>query len=148
MANASNEFGTIIGPDASFKGELTFDSAAKILGRLEGSITSKGTIHVADGSTCKATVTAKEVAVEGTIEGNVEATSKLDLRPNGRISGDVVAASMAMAEGASIDGYLKIGTTNGSSGATGRAAQTTEIKPDEEDTTASAPAGRRSAAKK
>ena len=69
MADASQEYSTIIGADATFKGDLTFDSAAKVVGTVEGSITSKGKVHVADGANCKATVTAKEVSVEGLVEG-------------------------------------------------------------------------------
>jgi cytoskeletal protein CcmA (bactofilin family) len=90
---SSSEFGTIIGADANFKGDLSFDSAAKILGKFEGSISAKGKIHVSDGSRCKAKVSAKEVAVEGHIEGNVEAADRVDLRPKGRITGDITAAN-------------------------------------------------------
>jgi len=116
------QFGTIIGADASFKGDFKFDSAAKVLGSIEGSISSKGVIHVAGGSRCKATVAAKEVAVEGIIEGNVEATDRVELKPNGAIHGDVVAAKMTMADGSSIDGYCRIGVN-------GKASAATELKP-------------------
>lgn len=128
MASSTQEYGTIIGPDASFKGDLSFDSAAKVLGKFEGSIESKGHIHVAGGSTCKATITAKEVAVEGHIEGNVEATDLVELQPKGMITGDVVAARMSMADGASINGYCRIGT-NGKAGKASANAATTEVKP-------------------
>lgn len=127
MADNTQEYGTIIGADASFKGELTFDSAAKFLGRIEGSITSKGKVLVADGSRCKATVKAKEIAVEGQIEGNVEATERLELKPKGTIIGDVVAARMIMAEGASIDGHCRIGVNGQARG--GATSATTEVKP-------------------
>jgi cytoskeletal protein CcmA (bactofilin family) len=125
----SHEYGTIIGADANFKGELNFESAAKFLGRFEGSITSKGKVLVADGSRCKATVKAKEVAVEGHIEGNVEATDRVELKPKGVIVGDVTAARMIMAEGASMDGHCRIGL-NGQAGVkAGATATQTEVKP-------------------
>jgi len=124
MADNTQEFGTILGADANFKGDLTFESAAKFLGKIEGSITSKGRVHVADGSRCKATFKAKEIAVEGHIEGNVEATERLEVKPKGTIIGDVVAARMIMADGASIDGHCRIGV-NGQA----RTTTTTEVKP-------------------
>jgi cytoskeletal protein CcmA (bactofilin family) len=125
MPDHNPDYGTILGADATFKGELHFDSAAKVLGRFEGSITSKGKVHVADGSTCQATITAKDIAVEGLIEGNVEASERLELKPTGRIKGDVVAARMVMADGASIDGHCRIGSIKGD----GRVARVTEMKP-------------------
>src|SRR4051812_16936571 len=105
MAETNQEYSTVIGADAIFKGELTFETAAKFLGKIEGSISSKGKVHVADGSRCKATVKAKEISVEGHVEGNVEALDRLEIKPKGMIVGDVTAARMVMAEGASIDGH-------------------------------------------
>ncbi len=35
MAETSADYGTILGPDAKFKGDLSFDSAAKMLGHIE-----------------------------------------------------------------------------------------------------------------
>lgn len=127
MADSSQEFGTIIGADATFKGELQFDSAAKVLGKVEGSITSKGKVNVAAGSRCKASVSAKEVSVEGHIEGNVQATDRVELQPKGKITGDVVAARMSMADGAAIVGHCRIGVDAGDSAAA-RAASATEVK--------------------
>ena len=126
MADMNQDFATIIGADANFKGELTFESAAKLLGKFEGSINSKGRIHVADGSKCTATVKAKEISVEGQIDGNVEAMDRVEIKPKGSIIGDITAARMVMADGASIDGHCRIGT-NGQSSKAG--AHATEMKP-------------------
>jgi cytoskeletal protein CcmA (bactofilin family) len=128
MADTSHDFGTIIGADAKFKGDLTFDSSAKVLGQIEGSIASKGIIHVAGGSLCKAAVNAKEVAVEGHIEGNVQATDRVELRPKGRITGDIVATRMSMADGASIVGHCRIGV-NGHADSASKGTASTEVKP-------------------
>lgn len=125
MADSKQDFTTVIGPDASFKGEISFESSAKVLGRVEGSIASKDRIHIADGSDCKATVTAKEIAVEGHIEGNCEASDRIEILANGRITGDVVAARMNMAEGASINGYCRIGVSGNGQARTSQ----TEVKP-------------------
>lgn len=116
MADSSQEYGTVIGPDANFKGELSFDSAAKLLGKFEGSINAKGRVHIADGSTCRATVKAKEVSVEGLIEGNIEAMDRVEVKNKGAITGDITAARMIMAEGASIDGHCRIGTNGHNNG--------------------------------
>jgi len=127
----NGDFATIIGADANFKGDLSFESAAKILGKFDGSISSKGKIHVADGAKCKAKVSANEVAVEGHIEGNVEAADRVDLRPKGTITGDITAARMTMADGASLDGHCRIGANAQSSSSRG-SGTSAEVKPDSE----------------
>ena len=127
MAQSSEEFATVLGADATFKGDLSFDSAAKLLGRFEGTIDAKGLVYIADGCNCKATLTAKEIAVEGQVEGNVEAGDRVELKPTGKIMGDVVAARMTMADGAALDGHVRIGLD---SQATARkTGSATEVKP-------------------
>src|SRR5262245_23512329 len=125
MADSNQEYSTILGADATFKGDLTFESAAKFLGKVEGSVSSKGRVNVSDGARCKATVKAKEVLVEGEIEGNVEAADRVELKPKGSIVGDIVAQRMAMADGASIDGHCRIGVN----GHSNKGHVATEVKP-------------------
>ena len=127
MASESQEFNTIIGSDASFKGDLKFDSSAKLLGKIEGTITAKGRLEVSAGSECKATIMAKEIAVEGHIQGNVEAGDIVELKPKGMITGDIVASRMSMAEGAAIDGHCRIGVNGTSTSVSSKS--TTEVKP-------------------
>ena len=107
--STNNEYATILGPDAKFKGDLSFDSAAKLLGCVEGSVIGKGKLLIATGSTCKANVKANEVAIEGFIEGNVEASERVEIKAKGRITGDIVASRMTMGDGASIEGHVRIG---------------------------------------
>ncbi len=122
MSSASNDFGTIIGKDATFKGDLTYDGAAQILGTVEGTITAKGKLSVADGAHCKADIKAGEVAVQGHVEGNVEATDRIDLQASGVLNGDIVAARMSMADGASFVGTCRIGVSANGSPRPGSAA--------------------------
>ena len=126
MADSRAEFNTILGPDAFFKGDLSFDSAAKVQGRIEGSIKSKGLVLIADGSTCKASVSAGEVAVEGHVEGNVSASERVEIKKSGRITGDIVAARMTMADGAAIEGNVRIGLDSRTE--SGKASVTAEPK--------------------
>ena len=77
-----------------------------------------------NGSQCRATVKAKEVSVEGHIEGNVEAADRVEIKNKGAITGDITASRMIMAEGASVDGHCRIGV-NGQS----RPGSTAEPKP-------------------
>ena len=99
----------------------------QLLGRFEGTIHAKGRVYIADGSTCKATLTAKEIAVEGHVEGNVEAGDRVELKPTGKIMGDVVAARMTMADGAALDGHVRIGLD--SQATAKKTGSATEVKP-------------------
>ena len=64
MTNPNEKLTTIIGPGAHFKGELTFDGAAKVLGTFDGTINTKGEMAVGKGATCNANVHAGRIVVE------------------------------------------------------------------------------------
>lgn len=108
MADAGKPV-TVIGPDTHIKGEMAFDSSARILGTFEGSIQSKGEVHVGDGATCRASVDAARITVDGLVEGNLTARERVELNANARIVGDITAATLVVAAGASFNGHVRVG---------------------------------------
>src|SRR4051794_28071371 len=86
----SNET-TIIAADTHIKGEMTFDKAARIMGQFEGKITAKGQLQVADTAVCRAEISAADVVVDGAVEGNMTAGSRVQVNAKARIRGDIVA---------------------------------------------------------
>ncbi len=100
---------TVIGPDTQIKGELTFDTAARILGRVEGKVTSKGELQIGDGAVCKAALDAGKVLIDGVVEGNVTARERVQLNGKARVVGDIAAMTLVVAEGASFVGHCRVG---------------------------------------
>jgi cytoskeletal protein CcmA (bactofilin family) len=119
---------TIIGPDTTIKGEMSVENRARILGRFEGTIRSKGQLEVADKATCKAAVEAGTVQVDGTVEGNITATDRVQLNATARVTGDLVAAKLVVTEGASFTGHVTVGP-NALKGRAAGPARTEEPKP-------------------
>ncbi len=103
------EFATVIGPDAQFKGELSFQGGVRIDGQFEGSITTSGKVFVTKSGRLRAEVRAGSVALEGTVEGNVHAEDRAELRATGTLRGDLKAAKMLVVEGATFVGRCEVG---------------------------------------
>lgn len=101
---------TVIGADTKIKGDMSFDGTARILGSFEGSISAKGELQIAESATCRATVEAGKVMVDGNVEGNMTARERVELTAKARVKGDVVAARLVVAEGASFTGHCTVGT--------------------------------------
>ena len=123
-----SEFPTVIGPDASFKGELSFEKGVKLLGKFEGQITTKGTLVVASGSTLKANVQAGGVAVEGEVEGNLTATERIELRSSAKLHGDIRTARLVVADGATFIGAVQVGVDAAKQSGSKPAAAPTKIE--------------------
>ena len=100
---------TVVGADSHFEGKLTFERTAKINGKFDGTINGKGELQVSQNALCKADVQAGAVAVDGRVEGNVQAGDTVRLNGSGVVKGDITAAKMVMAEGASFYGQCAVG---------------------------------------
>jgi cytoskeletal protein CcmA (bactofilin family) len=107
--HSSHQTTTVIGPDTHIKGEMVFDSTARILGTFEGRIVAKGEVQIGEGAACKAAVEGATVIVDGTIEGDVQARERVQLNSKARVIGDVVATTLVVAEGASFHGHCRVG---------------------------------------
>lgn len=110
MAETGNqEFPTIIGPDATFKGELSFEKGLRLQGRLEGKISTAGRLHVAKEAKMQADVDAGAVIVEGEVKGNLNAADRIELKQSARYEGDLRASKLVVDEGAVFSGHVSVG---------------------------------------
>ncbi len=107
----NGEFPTVIGADARFKGELSFDRGVRIDGTFDGHIKSKGTLHVAEGAKVAANVEASNVKVEGECRGNLIVTEKLHLMATAKVEGDLRTTRLEIADGAIFSGNVVVGQT-------------------------------------
>jgi cytoskeletal protein CcmA (bactofilin family) len=97
---------TVIGPDLVLSGELVSEENIRLQGRVEGNISTSGSLFVETTGQVKGDITAENVVVEGSIEGTVIAAQKFDLRPSGRIQGDIRASVVAIAENSFLRGRV------------------------------------------
>src|SRR5262245_33206250 len=100
---------TTIGAATHIKGEMSFDSSARILGTFAGKTAAKGELQSANGASCRAALEAGKVLVDGEVEGNLTAREKVELTAKAKVKGDLVAARLVVAEGAAFVGHLTVG---------------------------------------
>jgi len=86
------------------KGELHGAEAVLVEGTVEGSIRLTAELRVAPGGTVKADVSANTVVVAGEVIGDCHATERVVLESTGRLTGNIRAPRIVIAEGASFRG--------------------------------------------
>jgi cytoskeletal protein CcmA (bactofilin family) len=110
MADAGNqEFPTVLGPDAKFKGELSFEKGMRVMGQFEGKINTPGRVHVAKEAKMQADVEAGGIVVEGEVHGNLSAGDRIELKNSARYEGDLRANKLVVDEGAVFSGHVSVG---------------------------------------
>ena len=100
---------TIIGRDAQFKGDLSFENNLQILGSFEGKLTTTGKLEISSEAIVKADIEANTVVVAGSIQGNLLVIDLVELSKTSKIIGDIECGRLTMSAGASFEGNFKIG---------------------------------------
>ncbi len=99
-----------IGRSITIHGEVTGDEDLLIQGRVEGSVDLKQhSVWIGTDGVVKATITARQVIVEGKVEGNVKAEELIILRENADVTGDLTAPRAVLEDGARLRGGVDMG---------------------------------------
>ena len=109
MANPNDpprEQVSILGPTLRFKGELHAEEDLLIRGRVEGSITHSQRLTICRDGHVKADIHGQVIAVEGTVEGDLNATTSVAVMETAHLTGDVRAPSVSIVEGANFNGSV------------------------------------------
>lgn len=128
MSEMNGESPTVIGADANFKGELSFDKSVRIEGNFEGQIHSKGTLHIAEGAVVTANVDATNVKIEGTCKGNLSVSEKLHMMASAKVEGDLRTSRLEIADGAIFVGNVVVGQST-STGSSSASASSSSFRP-------------------
>ena len=90
-----------IGQSVVIKGELSCGEDLYIDGLVEGTIDPKGNrLTIGPNGRVKANVTARVVVVQGKLEGNIQASDRVDLRQSAVVMGDIATHRISIDEGA------------------------------------------------
>lgn len=99
----------LIGKSFVIKGQVSCDGDLYIDGQVEGSVDPKGNrLTIGPDGRLKANVTARAVVVLGRLEGNIQATERVDLKQSAIVVGDIVTQSISIESGAHIKGSIEV----------------------------------------
>ena len=103
-----NNISSILGPEVEITGDVKVTGDLLIYGKVNGNIVSKGSINSAKGSLIKGNISAKNATISGTVEGDLNAESKVILGANSYLTGNLKAAIITIEEGARFDGMCSM----------------------------------------
>jgi len=100
--------GSVIGASVLIKGQIHSREDLRLDGEAEGQLHVEGRLTVGSQGKARANITAKEVVMGGTVEGNIEATDRVVLTKESRLMGDVKTAGIVIEDGAYFKGGIDI----------------------------------------
>lgn len=99
---------TFIAPSTKIVGTISGQGPYVFCGTVEGDCDISGPLTLAEGGRWKGTLKAIDIIVAGTVEGDVVARERVEIAGTARVAGSLSGASIAVAEGAVIEGEIKV----------------------------------------
>lgn len=98
-----------IGKSVIVKGEIASNEDLYVDGEVQGAIELRDhSLTVGPNGKVQANVTAREIVVQGSLNGNVHASDKIEIRKTGSILGDLTTARIIIEDGAYFKGSIDI----------------------------------------
>ena len=98
-----------IGKSVIVKGEISSSEDLYVDGEVRGGIELREhSLTVGPNGKVEANVSAREIVVQGTLNGNVHASEKIEIRKTGSLLGDLTTARIIIEDGAYFKGSIDI----------------------------------------
>lgn len=97
-----------VGEKLSIKGEIVGEGDLELAGRFEGVINVNGRVLVGDRAEVDADITASTIVVGGKVRGNLNASGRVEILPQGILTGNLKSGSFAAADGAMVKGEIVV----------------------------------------
>ncbi|MBN1239073.1 MAG: polymer-forming cytoskeletal protein [Gammaproteobacteria bacterium] len=102
--------GTLIGGGARVHGDIEFAGGIHIDGFVKGNVVAAdepgSSVSISERGCVEGTVSAAQVLLNGTVNGDVLAAERVELGPRARVIGNVRYSLIEMAVGAEVNGKL------------------------------------------
>ncbi|MEM9173220.1 MAG: polymer-forming cytoskeletal protein [Pseudomonadota bacterium] len=100
---------TLVAEGCVIEGTISGSSDAMVSGTIIGNSTLSGLVTIAATGEWRGTLAADDIVVSGRVDGDIIATGCIEIAATASISGSVRGAKISVAEGAIIDGEMRIG---------------------------------------
>lgn len=108
IGESTNGPTTFIAKGCQIKGTLKGQGAYAFCGEMEGDCDIDGPLTLADGGHWVGTLRATDVVIAGRVDGDVIASNRVEIAGSARVAGSLSGASIAVAEGAVIEGEIRV----------------------------------------
>lgn len=98
----------VIGPSMMIKGEIRSREELLVDGEVEGLVESQSLLTVGANGKVRGDIKAREVAIFGSVRGNVIVAEKIAIRDQGSLIGDIKSAGISIDDGAYFKGSIDI----------------------------------------
>lgn len=120
----SGEAAAVIGKSVQIRGEVKGSEDLLVEGVVEGTIAlSDSRLSIGAHARVQANISARDVMLQGTLKGNIDATGRVDLRAGSNMTGDIHAGRLSIEENAVFSGKVELNSPGTERGGQAAAAE-------------------------
>jgi cytoskeletal protein CcmA (bactofilin family) len=97
---------TTIAKSCSLEGSISASGDILIHGSSKGEVQGAASLVVAESGKIEAQLRARSITVAGSVEGDLFAQEKIELKPSARLLGNITAPKILIQEGATFEGQV------------------------------------------
>ena len=103
---------SVVAHSTIWSGDLESSGSLHVHGRVEGSLTARDSIFIAEEADVEAVIRAANVTVAGNVRGSVFCAERFEVLPHGKVAGDIHAPAIAIHDGAIVAGDISMAPSN------------------------------------
>jgi len=127
MDNVSAQ--TVIAGDAEITGTIKSAGTVRIDGKLDGELHCEKDALVGKSAVVKGNLNVSSAVVEGTINGNIVARDRIELKASARLTGDLKAKRLVVEDGVAFVGRSEVNASGVAPAAPQHSAPPTPVPP-------------------
>lgn len=130
-----------LGKNVTVKGQIFAREDLTIDGEVEGTVEChEHRLTIGPNARVQAGLKAREIIIQGSIHGNVDATDKIDIKKEAKLVGDIKTSRIVIEDGAYFKGSIDISKPNAAAKPGQPAAATAAPQPQQQPQAATSPA--------
>jgi cytoskeletal protein CcmA (bactofilin family) len=102
----------ILGPRDSLIGTLSVDGDVRVEGTLEGELTATGEVSIQSTGTARAQIHARDIFINGSVEGSAVADDLVSLGDAATLSGELRSSRLRVDDGATVNATITMNASD------------------------------------
>ena len=99
---------SVIASGMGVRGDIDSDGTVKIEGTVNGNVHARNQVLVAKGGVVHGDIEAREAIIGGVVEGAIRSSDRVEVQSGAAVQGDITTKRIAVAEGSSINGAIRM----------------------------------------
>jgi cytoskeletal protein CcmA (bactofilin family) len=108
----SDQVSGFLDKGTNMTGELEFAGTLRIDGNFQGSISTTDNLVIGEHAVVHANIKVGEIEIHGQFFGTIEAQTRVEIFPSGRVRGDIHTPVLCVNPGARLDGGIRMADEN------------------------------------